>query len=342
MRRLVLSLILSLAPDLCAGAGRAATLAAPFPPSGPPAASCTAPPAPIRDLDIAGFYTDPAASRPDPARLAADATAARPLQAFLRSVQRPVAPNCALAALDAWASADALLGSISHQAAYHRDWTLAGAALAFLELRDAPGLDPAALQRVRDWLGALARAVQPHYQRTTQLGPISDVRNNHAYWAGLAVAATGIANDDRGLLAWGVGEAAMGLRQVTPEGALPLELARRRLALHYHFFALEPLAALAWLAAANEMPIDTAALGRLARFCFAGAADPARVAALAGEAQDDPFVHGRPPLAEGAGLAIWLALTPDPAVAAGIAPFRPYRDPWLGGDVGRLWRLPRR
>jgi len=126
---------------------------------------------------------------------------------------------------------------------------------------------------------------------------------------------------------------------------LPRELARKRKALHYQLFSLPPLAALARIAEVNGLGLsanEQAALDRLARFTFEATQDPARIAMLAGEAQDDPFLKGRPALVQGAGLELWLLTKPGgPAseleIDAALKAFRPYRMSWLGGDISALW-----
>lgn len=361
--RLLAALPLLFLPALAEAQRAAEPLAAPFDIAAINAARgrplperpCPPPLPALRDLEGVSYYTDPAHSQIDDARRAANERAQQPLAEWLALLgaqteqwaearpRRPEAAACALAHLDAWAADYALLGQFNAQGGYHRKWALAGAALSFLAIRQAPGLDEAAKARVADWLRRVAIAVRPHYDRPARPGAVSDAANNHAYWAGLAVAAAGIAAGDRALLDWGVGRARYGLAQVSAEGALPLELARGKMALHYHLFALQPLAALARLGAANGAPLgaaEAAALRRLTLFTFRATQDPARIEALAGAAQEDPSLRGRPALAQGQGLEIALGLVQAPEIEAAIAPLRPYRHAWLGGPVSLLWRLP--
>src|SRR5262249_52902822 len=113
--------------------------------------------------------------------------------------------------------------------------------------------------------------------------------NNHAYWAGLAVAAAGAAAQRRALFDWGLARARIGIAQVRADGFLPLELERRSLALHYHLFALAPLVMLAELGAVNGVDLykeGDGAIRRLADRVIMGLADPAPFAAAAGAAQE--------------------------------------------------------
>ena len=316
-----------------------------------PGFRCAQPVPPVQDLEGVTFYTDAAFSVADPARLAADTAASRPLAQWQDAIQSPMAAwlrgagptaaSCGLTHLDAWAEAGALLGRFNNQGAYHRKWALGGAALAFLALRDAEGEDPARLARIAAWLRRVAIAVQPPYDRPPRPDPRPQTQmNNHAYWAGVAVGAAAIAAGDRALLDWAVERARIGLRQVTAEGALPQELARRRQALSYHLFSLAPLAAVERMALANGIALgaaETAALDRLSAFTWAALADPSRIAELAGEAQSRPGGAEPPTLREGHGFEIRQAIRPDPGQQAALAPLRPLRQRWLGGEVSLLW-----
>ena len=314
--------------------------------------TCPDPVPPIRDIDGVSFYSDPQASRPDPAKLAANEAATRPLDLFLAGVvpaanrwvrsrpPQPAAAACSLQLLIVWADDQAMLGRVNQQGSYHRKWALAGAALAYLQIRDAPTLDTVAKRRVAAWLRAVALAVKPPYDREPQPGKMSIAANNHAYWAGLAVGAAAIAVNDHELFAWAIQRLRVGVRQTTAEGALPLELARGRLALHYHLFALEPLAVLATMAGINGVelaPADDAALRRLIAFVVRGLDDPSAIARLAGAEQQDDWLKGRSPLTSARGLEVWLGHHPDAAIDAKIASYRPFRHRWLGGDVSLLF-----
>lgn len=321
---------------------------APLPSPTRPASRCPEAPEPILNIEGVTYYTDPAFSRVDPVRREADRTVQVRLDALTTVVQAAVerarageqgAAACAVKLLDAWARAGAMLGQVNLQGSYHRVWALAGAALAFLQVRDGSGQDPEAVGRVATWMRDLARAVRPYYDRSSRTA-ISDLRNNHAAWAGLAVAAAGIASDDRSHFYWGIGKLRAQLSQVTAAGALPQELARGALALRYHLFALEPIAALERLARANDVPLpsgEQAALQRLTNFVFSAVRDPATVASLAGVPQDDSWLQGRPLLSAAASLEIRAQAEPQSDLNAALQASRPYRSRWLGGLVTGNW-----
>jgi poly(beta-D-mannuronate) lyase len=313
----------------------------PPPPPGPVAP-------PIRDLAGVSYYLDASHSIVDPAKKKADQQAFAPLRAYVGRVidlaggwvtSRPPQPAYAARAVEAlarWAGDRALLGTTNQQGVYERAWTLSGLALAYLQIRDAPGIDPVARAAVDAWLSEIAEAVRAgndHPGRTSSA-------NNHAYWAGLAVAATGAATQNRTLFAWGMERARIGLAQIRPDGFLPLELGRRQLALHYHQFALAPLVMLAELGRANGVDLYSeraGALRRLAERVIDGWRDPAPFAAAAGVAQEVKL----PP--RGVDLAWaepYYARFHDPRLAPLLAAARPLRDDRLGGDLTAAFGVP--
>lgn len=300
------------------------------------------PPPPMRDIAAEPYYRDPANSVVDPERFAANRAVVGPINAYVDRISAladawisPIVPDprvaqAALAWLDAWARAGAMLGAVTAQGTYHRKWALAGLALAWLDLRRAPGLDRSACRRVTAWMAALAAAMQPPY---ADCGAAS-VRNNHVCWAGLAAAAAAVAADDRRLLRWGCDRARIGLAEVAPDGTLPLEMARRAKALHYHLFAAAPLVVTAEIAAANGIELweeAGGALRRLAERSLAGVEDPSWFAARAGSLQD--FVGGALGGRNLAWVEPYFARFPAARRPALLAAFRPMIHPWLGGDL---------
>ena len=184
-------------------------------------------PRPIRDLVGVSYYTDASRSIADPLSKEMNQEAFAPLRAFVRQVtdladgwmeSRPARPAYAVRALEAlavWARAGALLGNTNQQGEYEREWTLGSLALAYLRLGEAPGLDPGARAEVEAWLVKLAAAVQPHYG---QVGRRSSA-NNHACWAGLAVAVTGAATQNHALFDWGFAQGRSASRRSARTGS---------------------------------------------------------------------------------------------------------------------------
>ena len=315
---------------------------------------CTAVPEPVRNLALDGYYTDLRASIPDPVRYAASQVGARPVYDWLGAIQAgaaewlrggpPESAACALAPLDAWARGAALLGDFNRQAGYHRKWALAGAATGFLAIRDAPGLDPVAVARVTAWFASVGRAVQASHDRIQPNPFVNASVNNQGTWAGYAVAAAGVAAGETALLQWGLRRLGETVEQVNGAGALPQELARGRMALHYHLFTLQALAPLLRIAEANNFglsPPGEAALARLSAVVVASLADPGRMASLAGTQQahltnPDASDTGRY-MRDAQGLEVLLGRRADPTLARMLAPYRPFREPRMGGNVTLLW-----
>jgi poly(beta-D-mannuronate) lyase len=184
----------------------------------------------------------------------------------------------------------------------------------------------------------MGQAVMLDYEQPAK----SSNRNNHAYWAGLAVAATGVATNDHRLFDWGISRGRVGLAQIQADGTLPLELARKSLALHYHAFALAPLVLLAEIAVANGVPFydeNHGALRRLADKVLAGMDHLEIFEALV----NAPQKFTLPPDATHLAWAeAYGARFPDPRIARWLSASRPLVDMRLGGDQTLTFARPSR
>jgi len=200
-------------------------------------------------------------------------------------------------------------------------------AIAWLKIRTDPAIPSARRSRITAWLAAVASLNAGYYATRAAK---ADGRNNHRYWAGLAVMAAGIAGDRRDLYNWGIESFRIGVSQITLDGTLPLEMDRRALALHYHLFAAAPLVAMAELASANGADLyqdDGGALIRLVRRAIAGISDPAFFAARAGIAQEPVKLH-----AEDIAWAIpFVGRFPDPQITTLLARASSSSILYLGG-----------
>lgn len=309
----------------------------------PPASICAEPETVPRDLLIEGFYRlgDPTYSQIDHDRLAIYNAALKPIRSFESAVSRTAdralrapgtvtAPSaCVLSLLDRWASAGALLRSVSSQGAYERKWSAITYAFAFMESRSVAHPDQA--DRIANWLSLIGDRVAVHYMQPAS-GTISDRANNHAYWAALSAVSTGLAAQDADLFDWGMTRFLAALNDIDADGYLALELARGSKALHYHRFSLEPLLLLALIARANEIAIPRdghVALQRLVERVRRGLDDPGPFAERSGRPQDDA---GRS-RADWAWAELALALYDDSGLDARIAPLRPLSARWLGGNL---------
>ncbi|OJF91665.1 hypothetical protein AX760_23150 [Pararhizobium antarcticum] len=76
----------------------------------------------------------------------------------------------------------------------------------------------------------------------TSAGPKTR-RNNHRFWAGLALAQIGRFTNNDGFVDWAEETYNLGVCQIDENGMLPLELDRGGYARNYHVYALRPLLA---------------------------------------------------------------------------------------------------
>jgi poly(beta-D-mannuronate) lyase len=248
---------------------------------------CPAPPPFAKTLDISPYYIDSHASIIDPQKQAAYQKAseapthlsqftALAADAYLYKGSRAAAV-CVYTLLEAAAKAEAWAGKMpGFSGVYVQNWLLSAVAVSYLKVRPSGLGTPAQDAAMQRWFGLLASRVREYFDaEVVRLGP--DKENNHLYWAGLAVAAEGVANNDSGGFQWGITAYRMGLDAIQPDGSLPEEMNRAQMALHYHLYALAPLIMLAELGEANGLDLyaeDSGAIHRLVNFCVAGLEDP--------------------------------------------------------------------
>ena len=334
-----------------ADGGLNAPFATPRPQTVAAATGCPSPPPPLTALDTVNMYRadDPTFSHADPMRVAARDTVTAPVKAFTAGISRLannyVASNgrdvrsgaCALQWLATWAKAGAMLQMKSHDAQFLRSVHLSGWAMDFAQVRGLRIVSDDPRPQIRTWLAQMAGDMRRHYDSLSN----TTARNNHRYWAGFAAMAVAMDNGDRNLAGWALTAARIGIDQITPMGALPLEVGRRSKARLYHVYGAEPLVMTAEIAAANGNDLygyRGGALHRLVSFALSSITVPARMAALAGVPQD-PWVNPR-----GAFDTQTVAWTEFYArrfpgrlpYAPTIASHRPLVNPEIGGDMTML------
>jgi len=197
---------------------------------------------------------------------------------------------CALAQLDAWAQARALLDydrEESAQAWYQVEWTLSSAGITDSVLVNDAALDPAVQKRVTEWLDTAAR-------KDISFEKPGDTNNNHHYWRALAATAIGITASDNKLYVFGIQAYVNAIGEIDSNGAFPKEMARHENAIHYQGFALEPLVLIAEFVTRQGVPLfDYKANGHMLRdaIVFFGRAvdDPGLVKPYTSDAQKTSF-----------------------------------------------------
>lgn len=164
-------------------------------------------------------------------------------------------------------------------------------------------------------------------------------RNNLRAWAGLAAVAAGEASEDGWLVSWGAHTVATVACQADEDGALPLEMSRGPLALHYQLHAVAPLVVSSAMLERQGYPAFSQcddAVPRIVAFTLDALETEGLAEAKAGEKQtlhDDDEVQGF----ELAWAEAYLSVLDDPRVDAFVADYRPLGNTKLGGTQSLLW-----
>jgi len=236
------------------------------------------------------------------------------------------AARCTLALLAGAAAQNTMAGQMAgNQAFYVQGWNLGSWAVAWLKVRGSGVGDGEQQKLILHWFVKLAEDNRRYYDGKRRLakGP-TDADNNHRYWAGFAIAAAGIAANDRELFQWGVDSYKHGVHDIREDGTLPMEMARGQRALHYHLYALAPLVFLAEFGEANGLDLYAErdyVIRRLVARCVEGLQDPSFFEKRTGIKQVTP-----PDIEAGdIGWAqAWVRRFPDPTIAKLLA-----QAPWL-------------
>ena len=308
--------------------------------------NCKPVPRVIRDEIGVSYYTDANHSIIDPKLFAQNNKNLEPGRNYLSGLTKLVdaaalhgeagSGACALLWIQTWAQGGALEGTVNRQGAFEDKWVLCGIALAFLKLRDTGLVTPEATQPIAVWLESATDRIRADYDVYDD----QYKRNNHAYWAGLLLAAVGIAANDRGRFDWGLARYHMGIHDITRDGTLPDEMTRKERALHYHCFALDPLVLLAEIGEVNGLHLYRerhGALHRLVNRTLAGLADPQWFSDHAGAKQvlPDPLHTD-----EVAWMEVYQSRFPSPQIQALLQPLRPVIYERNGGDMTGTFATP--
>jgi poly(beta-D-mannuronate) lyase len=251
-------------------------------------------PAPASPMDIPHHYLSGSSGPINPA----EAVATRAYAAFERRITDGMnqylatgshsESACALAQLDTWAQAHALLDyEPRSQAWYQVEWTLGSAAITASVLVNDPNLDPAQLHRVTAWLDAVSHK-DISFER-----PDQDL-NNHHYWRALAATAVGVVASDDKLFHFGIDAYKDAIKEIDPAGAFPREMARHENAIHYQGFALQPLILIAEFASRQGIDLysdqsHNRSIRDAILFYGRAVADPSLVKPYTSDPQNDTF-----------------------------------------------------
>jgi poly(beta-D-mannuronate) lyase len=234
------------------------------------------------------YYTDEHHSIIDPALKKRYEDSVAGIENFSRAVVKAAdafqttgsraAAQCVYSSFDSAAQQKTLTGTMDGgQASYVQGWNLGAWAVAYLKVRGSSVGSAEQTHAIVAWLKKLAEDNQGYYEEKRHHHRPNDSDNNHLYWAGFAIAAAAIADDDHRLFEWAMDTYKHGVNYIQPDGTLPLEMERGQMALHYHFYALAPLIMLAEFGETNGLPLYAErnfAIKRLIARCLSGFQDP--------------------------------------------------------------------
>ncbi|HTB97958.1 MAG TPA: alginate lyase family protein [Terracidiphilus sp.] len=295
-----------------------------------------------RDLTTDGFYADSKSSIIDPVKWKAYNESSGPYKNLgnqavaaadaFRTTGSRAAAECAVTLLNTAADDGVFTGKMSSRQAYYvQGWVLGAMAIAYLKVRDAGVESHDKAGQVTEWMKSVARQTMEFYD-TAKAKPGGEAQNNHLYWAGVEIAAVGIAANDRSLFQWAMDTYKNGVDQITPDGTLPLEMKRGQRALHYHLYALSPLVYLAEFGEVNGLQLfktDQFAMKKLVHRCVAGLDGSGYFDQATGIKQDTP--NGPPTAEEISWAPIWNRRFQDDALSALIGKAESLSYMYLGG-----------
>lgn len=316
------------------------------------AAKCTTDTKPVVTLGFGSRYTDDSENRSDFDEESDKAVTAalKPIDDFITDLARQTntlndpetkpedaqkAAACVLDSILAWAKADALSELTTQGANLSAPSRVGGIAFAYAAaLKVVP--QPEGKAEIDAWL--LARSKQTMAFFDTKAPPRAS-QNNLRAWAGLAVTRVGLVLDDPALIDWGAETLRLIACTADPDGSLPNEMWRGKLALHYQLHAVAPLVTSAALLQDERPELFSdcdRALPRIVSFTLDGLDDPAAVEKITGEKQTVGGTRKARDF-ELAWIPAYLALDPDPEIAARIAKIKELGNSKLGGDQRLLW-----
>src|SRR5215813_830239 len=166
------------------------------------------------DLTTNGFYSDSKPSIIDPEKWKAYAATAGPYKELgnrvvdaadaYQTTGSRAAADCALQHLEAAAKDGVFTGKMSsNQAYYVQGWVIGAAAIAYLKIRDSGLVSSDQRKTILPWIEKVVAQSQNYFDEHRKKST-DDAQNNHLYWAGVEVAASGIATNDRKLFNWGM------------------------------------------------------------------------------------------------------------------------------------------
>jgi poly(beta-D-mannuronate) lyase len=292
------------------------------------------------DLTTNSFYSDSKGSVIDPAKWKAYSESAGPYKNLgqvivdaadaYRTTGSRAAAECVMQHMKTAADDGVFTGKMSSNQAYFvQGWVIGAIAIGYLKVRDSGVVTAAEKHAVLPWMVKVVHQTTDYYDARTQKG---QSQNNHLYWAGVEVAAAGIAANNRKLFDWGIETYHEGVSQIQPDGTLPQEMRRGQRALHYHLFALAPLVYLAEFGEVNGLHLYAEkdyAIKKLATLSAHGLIDNSFFTKATGIPQDAP--NGPPTAEEMNWGKVYVSRFPDPVISKLLSEAPSLSYMYLGG-----------
>lgn len=271
---------------------------------------------------------DPAA-QPDPA---AEATPETPPDL----AEQTLIADCVVDRIHDWAAVDALADMKTQGAQLSVPSRIAGIAMAYAQVRGLATQDTRQPE-IEAWLTARMQASMAFFD--TEAPPKSR-ENNLRAWAALGAAQVGLLQNNEAMTTWAADSVKLVLCTATPEGALPNEMWRGKLALHYQIHAVGPLVVTnALLQPTHPDLLATCdnALLRVVRFTLKAVEDPKLVEAITDKPQKfDPATEMKRAF-QFAWLAPLETLVQEPDFTTFAAKFDLLSNSKIGGKQSLLW-----
>jgi poly(beta-D-mannuronate) lyase len=265
-----------------------------------------------------------------------DSAAAAALETPPDLAQQTLIADCVVDRIHDWAAVDALADMKTQGAQLSVPSRIGGIAMAYAQVRGLATQDdrqPA----IEAWLTARMQASMLFFD--TEAPPKSR-ENNLRAWAALAAAQVGLLQNDAVMTTWAADSVKLVLCTATPEGALPNEMWRGKLALHYQIHAVGPLVvANALLQPTHPDLLATCenALLRVVRFTLNAVEDPKLVEAITDKPQKfDPATEMKRAF-QFAWLAPLETLVQEPDFTTFAAKFELLSNSKIGGKQSLLW-----
>ncbi len=251
-------------------------------------------------------------------------------------VQQTLIADCVVDRIHDWAAADALADMKTQGAQLSMPSRIAGLAMAYAQVRSLATQD-SRQPAIEAWLTARMQSSMVFFD--TEAPPKSR-QNNLRAWAALAAAQVGLLQNNEAMTTWAAESVKLVLCTATPEGALPNEMWRGKLALHYQIHAVGPLVvANALLQSTHPDLLATCdnALLRVVRFTLKAVEDPKLVEAITNKPQKfDPAAEMKRAF-QFAWLAPLETLVQEPEVTTFAAKFDLLSNSKIGGKQSLLW-----